>query len=247
MGRRGTIRQRIAKREEIERPVRSKKYNEYFLIVCEDEFSEPYYFMKFQEMFDDILPQQTVFLKPVGTGRNSLGVVEQAILERQRLQHEANKHIDHTWVVFDKDNLDESEGNITRFKSAFVLANENNVQVAYSNECFELWLLLHYIDVDPTKPLFRHTDIYPTLEEAINKGRTESSKIQYDHKHPDKQVIDIIRKTGSQDVAIQRAEKLDSYHTQEGHEPINANPNTLVYKLVSKLNEMLAWYMSKSV
>lgn len=242
MAKRGKVTHNVVTEDIIERPIRSRKYEEYFLIVCEDESTEPHYFGEYQKQFESILPKKTVYLKSVGTGRNSLGVVEQAIIERDRLQTEADTHIDHVWAVFDKDSLDETEGNRERFEKAFELADKEQVRVAYSNECFELWLLLHFVDVRPDIHLSRNDVIYPSLEASVNKGRTEETKIPYDHKHPNTDFMDAIMKSGSQDNAILRAKVLDEYHIKQNHSPIDSNPNTLVYKLVSELNGLLDWY-----
>ena len=78
------------RKESIERPIRYKKYLQFFLIVCEDESTEPYYFQKFKELF----PEHTMFLKTVGTGKAPLGVVEQSIIERDILLQKSNKEIE---------------------------------------------------------------------------------------------------------------------------------------------------------
>lgn len=241
MAKRGKINRGIIPDEYLERPVRSRIYKEFILIVCEDQVLEPVYFGFYQAIFDSIKPE-TVYLRSVGTGKNSLGVVEQAIVEREFLQEESKKHIDHTWVVFDKDDLDKSPGNVSRFLGAFELANNNNIKVAYSNECFELWLLLHYEDVNPEEPLSRYSNIYPRLENAINKGRTEASKIKYDHQHQDKRVAEIVFKSNLQKNAIERANCLNDYHESKGRSPIDSNPNTRVQKLVMYLNDMIEFY-----
>ncbi len=243
MARRGKVEHKVTPEEVIVRPVRSRKYNEYFLIVCEDERTEPYYFAKYQRRFDELFNnKRTVYLKTVGTGKNSLGVVEEAILERDRLQAEADTHIDHVWAVFDKDDLDESAGNLQRFKDAFVLAEKEGIMVAYSNECFELWLLLHFIDISPDVPLKRKENIYPSLNECVNKGRTEKTKITYDHQHPSPAFIDAVEAGGSQEKAIERSAALDKHHKALGHDPVESNPITKVYKLVTTLNGLYEWY-----
>lgn len=103
MARRGKLNEQETK-DVIERPARSRKYTYHILIACEDKNTEPYYFGKYKQLFEDIWPKETLFLKPIGTGRNSLGVVRRAIEERSILASEANKTtIDQTWAVFDKD------------------------------------------------------------------------------------------------------------------------------------------------
>ena len=79
------------------------------LIVCEDENTERVYFEQFHKLFNDLLPSETVYIRAVGTGRNSLGVVNQAIIERNLLATEAGKKVDEVWAVFDKDDLDKVE------------------------------------------------------------------------------------------------------------------------------------------
>lgn len=43
------------------------------------------------------------------------------------------------WVVFDKDDFPTKD-----FNQAIVIAQKNNFQVAYSNQAFEYWFLLHF-------------------------------------------------------------------------------------------------------
>ncbi len=81
MAKRGRINEQT--REVQERTQHTCHCKEYFLIVCEDESTEPAYFRKvFQEKFEGLLPKDTIRIETVGTGRNSLGVVEKAVEER---------------------------------------------------------------------------------------------------------------------------------------------------------------------
>lgn len=235
MARRGKI-NKLDPKDEIERPIRSRKYTYYILIVCEDENTEPYYFNQFKEMFLEILPKETVFLRSVGTGRNSLGVVEQAILHRKRLIEESGKEVDQTWAVFDKDDLDKTEGNVKNFIKAFELGKLEDINIAYSNECFELWLLLHFEDVDTESEIPR-AELYRRLENAIKAKDTS-----FNYKHGDNNVIDFVREVGNEQDAIIRAQMLEKFHIAKKNTPISSNPTTLVYKLVKELREWLQYY-----
>ena len=253
MARKGKL---IEQTKEIDkRPLIIRHYKEFFLIVCEDESTEPAYFRKvFQEKFEELLPKDTIRIEPVGTGRNSLGVVEKAIEKRSSMAEIIPKTIDHVWAVFDKDDSDLNEASIKRFEEAFTVANQNSINIAYSNECFELWLLLHFENVNNTKPIPRKVTegmdksgcLYGMLEKAINKRRPTDQQIQYHHAHHSKpyisveDLIDIIIKYGDEAKAIERAEALDL--SQKDKKPIEANPNTKVYKLVKELREWLDFY-----
>ena len=234
MAKRGKISKRIPPREVDERPIKWRKYPYLFLIVCEDQRTEPYYFENFRKQF----PKETVFLRPVGTGRSSKGVVEQTIVERNKLYAESRKTVDEVWAVFDKDDADKTTGNTQRFVEAFEIADKENIQVAYSNEVFELWLLLHFIDVGSEKPIPR-TDIYAKLEENIIKNSLHSTFV---YEHGNTNIIDIVLMSGNETKAIERADRLNSEHESKGYQPIDANPNTKVNVLVKRLKELIDWY-----
>jgi RloB-like protein len=216
------------------RPVRIRKYQYLFLIVCEDQKTEPAYFEKFRAQ----IPPQTIYLKPVGTGRSAKGVVEQALRERALLEQEAGKEVDEVWVVFDKDDADRNEATVQNFQDAFEIAGRERIEIAYSNEAFELWLLLHLTDVAADQPMARSL-IYEKLQAQIRKT-TKFADFEYDHKHPDSKTVDMILEIGNQALAIQRAEKLLAHHGKAA--PIQANPSTKVHHLVRTLLGWIAYF-----
>lgn len=231
MAKRGTLKKAELKEKE-KRPIRWRKYPHLFLIVCEDGNTEPTYFRAFEKF----IPEQTIFLRAVGTGRSSKGVVEQAIFERETLAEEANKSIDEVWVVFDKDDADKIPANTLRFNDAFKIAQDEKMRVAYSNEVFELWLLLHFNDVSSTNPIPR-SEIYSSLEKSIKSF--DSHKL-FVYEHGKTTVIDAVIELGSEANAIERSEKLLA--EQKGKPPLEANPSTTVHILVKRLRELIDWY-----
>lgn len=228
---RGTLNKAELKERE-KRPIRWRKYPHLFLIVCEDGNTEPYYFRTFEKH----IPEETIFLRAVGTGRSSKGVVEQAIVEREKLAEEANKSVDEVWVVFDKDDAEKVPANTLRFIDAFKIAQEEKIKVAYSNEVFELWVLLHFTDVSSANPIPR-ADIYSRLETVIKSFETHN---RFVYEHGKTEVIDAVIELGSEAKAIQRAEKIIA--EQKGKQPIDANPSTTVHILVKRLRELIEWY-----
>jgi hypothetical protein len=231
MARRGTLNKAELKERE-KRPIRWRKYPHLFLIVCEDGNTEPYYFRTFEKH----IPEETIFLRTVGTGRSSKGVVEQAIVERVKLAEEANKSVDEVWVVFDKDDAEKVPANKLRFTDAFKIAQEEKMRVAYSNEVFELWLLLHFRDVTSAYPIPR-ADIYSSLQTVIKSFEIHK---QFVYEHGKTEVIEALVELGSEAKAIKRAEKLLA--EQKGKQPIDANPSTTTHILVSRLRELIDWY-----
>ncbi|MCU0435951.1 MAG: RloB family protein [Bacteroidia bacterium] len=231
MAKRGKIGKK-QERIEIDRPVKWRKYRYFFLIVCEDQNTERVYFEQFEKYF----PPGTVFLKVVGTGLSPKGVVERTQAESELIKLYSNKEIDKKWAVFDKDDADLNQKTIENFHNAFEIARSNNIQLAWSNEVFELWLLLHFQDVDHATTLPRE-EVYEKLSHAARKHPAWS---EFVYRHGHAEIIDCVMKTGNEERAISRAEKLDEYHAKRP--VLEANPCTKVYQLVRDLRVLIDWY-----
>jgi hypothetical protein len=221
-------------KDQIERPVRWRRYGYLLLIVCEDQKTEPAYFGQFAGQF----PEETMFIKTVGAGLDPKGVAERALDEKTNLEIQAGRDVDYVWIVFDIDDAALNSTRFQRFQEAFTIAAENKIHIAWSNEAFELWLLLHLTEVDSRRAM-RRQEIYELLESEIQK-HAGYEHYEYDHGNPE--ILAIIRAIGSEADAIQRAERLVAAHTQARREPINANPCTHVHYLILKLQEWIAWY-----
>jgi hypothetical protein len=102
------------------------------LIVCEGENTEPSYFLQFR------LSSATV--KPVGEGYNTMSLVKRALeLSQQRTY-------DQVWCVFDADPKPDNPHHSHNFNEAVKLAQQLSFGVAYSNQAFEYWIILHLDD-----------------------------------------------------------------------------------------------------
>jgi hypothetical protein len=186
------------------------------LIVCEGENTEPSYFNQFK------LSSATV--KPIGEGYNTISLVNRAI-------HLANeKSYDQVWCVFDKDDFSESD-----FNNAILIAKANNFGLAYSNQAFEYWLILHFNDHQGGG---MHRDDY---DDRINK-LIKPFKVSYDGKKS--KIIDedffelldgIDKKTNEKrvDLAIKRAERNYNHHNHSN--PSKEESTTTVHELVKEL------------
>ena len=101
-----------------------------FLIVCEGVNTEPDYFNAFRLTSANI--------KAVGQGINTVGLVQKALRIREE-ERKKGRDYDQCWVVFDKDDFPDND-----FNRAIALAQTGGMKVAYSNQAFEYWFLLHY-------------------------------------------------------------------------------------------------------
>lgn len=104
------------------------------LIISEGVNTEVSYFRQFE--------QPNIRVKAVGTGYNTVSLVHRA--EQIRADEAAKgRHYDQVWCVFDKDDFPAKD-----FNEAVRLAEQlfGPGRVAYSNQAFEYWLLLHFLN-----------------------------------------------------------------------------------------------------
>ncbi len=102
------------------------------LIVCEGENTEPSYFRQFK--------LATATIRPIGEGYNTISLVKRAIALSKENTY------DQVWCVFDADPKPSNPSQAKNFNDAIKLAAKNNFGIAYSNQAFEYWLILHLND-----------------------------------------------------------------------------------------------------
>jgi len=112
---------------DLERPLPELVEKPVILIVCEGKKTEPSYFRQFK------LSSATV--KTLGEGYNTVSLVNRAA------ELAKEERYDQVWCVFDKDDFSENN-----FNNAIRIAEAQAFGVAYSNQSFEYWLLLHLVD-----------------------------------------------------------------------------------------------------
>jgi len=170
------------------------------LIVCEGEKTEPAYFESFR------VP--SVRIKVLGLGRDPLTLVKQA------KQLSGQDEYDQVWCVFDRDDVP-----VERFNRAFDLAQRSKIQVAYSNQAFELWFLLHFHFCD-------------TAQTRIDYINGLSRKLGRPYQKNDPTLYQEL--LSQQPTAIRHAERLLAQYSPAN--PAKDDPSTTVHKLVQKLN-----------
>lgn len=171
-----------------------------FLIVCEGKKTEPNYFRSFRV---------SVRVKFAEAAGNTLSLVKRA----KELASE--DEYDQVWCVFDKDSFPDDN-----FDNAIHSAKAAGFEVAYSNEAFELWYLLHYEYYSSSMPR-------TSFESLLTKhmGR--------DYKKNDPNIMDYL-KVNTQ-VAIDNAKRLLARADYVGVPYSKQNPSTTVHLLVEEL------------
>lgn len=131
------------KRKENSRLVFPSRY----LIICEGIKTEPQYFGGLKNHMKKLYGDRIkIEVDIMGTGKNTTGILKKA-KELVEAQSELNPY-EKVWLVYDKDDFPKRNfnqvANWVNQRNNNGTNNNPQYNVAWSNECIELWFLLHY-------------------------------------------------------------------------------------------------------
>lgn len=203
----------MAPRRRGDRPLRrrSPRIDELarFVIFCEGELTEPLYLKAFASL-QEVRKVATLDIR--GMGCEPRRLVEEARAAKRNERGQATGATEY-WCVFDV----EAPTQHARLHDAVQMARDNGINVAISNPCFELWLLLHHadherwIDNDDCLSLLRQHD------SSRSKSLDGANYMPRRHQ------------------AIKRARRLAMLHASANRESPNDNPSSGVYRLLEAI------------
>lgn len=171
-----------------------------FLIVCEGQKTEPNYFRSFR------VP--SLVLEVEGIGYNTISLVEHAIARQ------STGAFQKVWCVFDRDSFPAQN-----FNAAIARAHAHGISVAYTNEAFELWYLLHF---EYCTSGITRADYVKKLSKLLGRGYSKNDPSIF---------VDL---APHQEKAVANAKRLLA--TYDPPHPCQDNPSTTVHVLVEELN-----------
>ncbi len=181
------------------------------LIVCEGTRTEPGYFHGMRHLQRSLIE---LVLSPGGTPKT---LVERAVEKKEAAKREAKRRADRNllydeiWCVFDVDEH-------PFVPEAKQQAAANNIAVAISNPCFELWVLLHFQD------------------QRAYADRAQVQHLCRQHLPGYEKMVPCDRLLDLHGDAVQRATELDAW--QESRGCAGANPSTGVYRLAERIRTL---------
>ncbi|MBC8630497.1 RloB domain-containing protein [[Eubacterium] tenue] len=194
----------MARKDKYKRRNREQKTQKNTILIVCGGSTEELYFKKFRSDLGKIV------VKPILNNESPRRIVERAIKERDKGK---DTYIQ-TWCVFDKDDFSD-------FDDAIQLARKNNIEVAFSNQAFELWFILHFKYVAHSM----HRDKYK-LEIKSLTGE--------DYSKTNDKMYDLLK--NKMDQAITNAKKGHQTHSLENEKYSTWESCTTVYRLVEELN-----------
>lgn len=181
------------------------------VIFCEDTKSSRLYLRSFPV---DLARFEVSVL---GTGMNTDSLVEEAIRRIKQAKGRGIKYSE-IWCAFDRDSFPEED-----YIRAFQLAESAGIKIAWANEAFELWYILHF-------------DYLETgLSRNDYKQKLKERGLDYDK--ADEGIYAKLK--DRQEIAIKNARRLEAHWSEHRNKfPERENPSTSVHRLVSFLNEL---------
>lgn len=194
----------------------------YFLVLTEGEKTEVKYFKGFLKLID----RDKVRIDIEGLGISGLELLRKSIRKRKYYADKfgiRSKEI-YTWCVFDKNTYGDD-----CFNNSIAKASSQKINVAFSNECFELWFYLHFFYCDSQ---ICRSDI----SNKLNKIFLKKFNKKY-NKNDGDIFCDILN---YQSIAIKNARKLCKLHGSNiSYNPAACNPATTVFQLVEEINKFI--------
>lgn len=188
------------------------------LILCEGEKTEPNYFQEIANRINSQYRKERITVEGTKKGRLVLLDLAQDRVKKSKIEY------NHVWLVYDKDDFNKDEFDNTVHKiEAINKKSKVKYHALWSNQCIEVWFLLHFIDLK--------VDV--SREEYIDKINQNWKKNGIEGTYA-KNDIDIYNKLEKyQEVAIKRAKNI--IKENKGVAPSKIAPASMVYEIIEKL------------
>lgn len=222
-----------------------------FIIFCEDEVCEPIYFKFFET--------NKIKINPIKNQKSMMDNVVNAICHcKENNIFEENedkicvcKDGNLVWCVFDRDTeetVDKKRRGDVLFDESIKTATLNGIKTAWSNDSFELWVLLHFEDVDTKDENYKlrakYYDRLTNFFKNISNPNEDLKKVlQYEgYSYKDslkseknfRYIVrpEMVKKTKE---AIRRAKELENEFSENEKSEHEKAPYTRIHHLVEEL------------
>jgi len=151
------------------------------------------------------------------------------------------------WCVFDRDK-EPNDGLDSSFNNSISVAKQIGFDVAWSNDDFELWILIHFEDVPVNDPAYYHRSKYyerlTQILKALIPNSSEQFKLvnnpRFDYYSSMKRRNRFLQITyqlmkGKIGDATARAVHLEQFHASQGYPYHQHCPCTLIHHLIKEL------------
>lgn len=202
-----------------------KEYRYY--IFCEGKQTEPRYFEGFKRRIEENpIYKDMVLIEIEPCGVETMRIIEKA----ENYVNYNNIENAQIWCVYDKDSFPAADFNGVEQRAKSLNKENKRVQyhVAWSNECIEIWFLLHFANYISDN---HRTEYIKFLNDKFKELKIH----KYQKNMPN--IFDILLEYGNPRLAIRYAKRI--IRENEGKASADIAPGTKVYELVEELAKYL--------
>lgn len=231
-------------KKDFKRVTNNRAKRDDIIIACEDSVSSPAYFMMMIEKLieERKITQDSIVIVPHDGSTHPTGVLKN--LKNYKNEYgKIYKDFEYKWIVIDRDIERVNGGGHTAEDFNNAIRNvknrrsDLNIEVAYANDSFELWYLLH---LEYRNTAILRDDIVKVVIEKIKQLDTHKfSRLNRDNikqANYTKMIYEAL--LPKQDNAISNAKRLLKSYGDE-YSPERANPSTTIHNLVTLLNSLV--------
>lgn len=199
------------------RDIKRSIHPEYHLIVTEGIETEPNYLNGLKHHINRVF-RERIHLEICGSGCNTTGVFD---LAKKLAENNPNGY-KHVWVVYDTDDFPAEKINSVPALCKNQSTSECQYHAIWSNQCIELWFLLHFSYMHSNLHRYEYYEKLDTYFESMSFGKYSKNR---------QDIFNVLMPYI--DRAIDHAKKLETYN--KGKTPSDAAPGTKMYELIEKL------------
>ena len=202
-----------------------KEYRYY--IFCEGEQTEPQYFAGFKRLIEDNpIYKDMVLIEIEPCAAETMRVIGMA----EKYVKENNIQKGQIWCVYDKDSFPAERFNGV-VERADLLNKENSklqYHAAWSNECIEFWLILHFAYYTANNYRTEYISFLNNKFQELGLGKYQKNMSN---------IFDVLMEKGDPKLAVRYAKRI--IKDGQGKTPTEIAPGTKVYELVEELAKYL--------
>lgn len=202
-----------------------KEYRYY--IFCEGEQTEPQYFNGFKRLIEDNpIYKDMVLIEIEPCAAETMRVIGMA--ENYIAKNKIDKG--QVWCVYDKDSFPASDFNgvVNRAENLNQQNPELQYHCAWSNECIELWFILHFANYRSNNHRTEYISFLNNKFKELGLGKYQKNM---------KNIFEILMEKGNPKLAVRYAKRIIT--DEQGKSPSEIAPGTKVYELVEELAKYL--------
>lgn len=147
-------------------------------ILCEGSKTEPYYIKSYIDMYAN--DKAKIIQIPPTKKNTPVQLVDEAVFLKKS---NSTSEDDEFWVVYDRESVAKYSNAL--HARAWSKANSNNINIAFSNICFELWILQHFeLDTAP----------YSSCDDLMSNSKLKQHLLKVNLKNYEKGNRDLFNK-----------------------------------------------------